>query len=344
MNERERRKTGRMKAALVQLSGPILLMAIGLGLYFAIASQAKAQTPEAKRAAVLVDCGSCRGSGCLVDTDGCGNYLVWTAAHVVNGERSVCVEIDGKKYPASVLATTPKPTVGCDAALLEVAADVDVPIVPMANPPVKVGAAVWSAGYPGILPNRKQMVRRGTLADATDRCLQIDYQVAKGESGAPLFTAEGVVGVIGHACSGVSYATEARERGWPSADPAAEEMRLLGRSGGGGCAPDGSGLCRPRKPDPQPTPAEEIPTPAIVGSAQRLVEIHETTDQTRQIVAAMLSEQRTDHNIAQAATAEIKAILTEPEETPAGVNWPLLGGLMAVCGGAAAAYRFKTLN
>jgi len=220
-----------------------------------------AQTPEAASAACRIDCGSC----VLVDTDGCGNYRLLTAAHVVGRNRTATVYLDGKPHEARVVDRIDNHGLCRDWAVLDLASERDLPVVPVAKTAPAEGAPVWTAGYPANgLQKRKQVVHTGRLT-STGGALVADFAVRGGASGSPLMTADGLVGIIGHAGHGNSYATNilAPTTGQPTPTGIVPTGLLGRRRPGSGCE---NGDCTP-------TPDEPIETPAITRSAQRLVEI-----------------------------------------------------------------------
>ncbi len=135
------------------------------------------------------------GSGFVVDPKG---YVV-TNHHVIKGAEEITVAtIDGKRYPAELKGHDAK----TDLALLKIDADEPLPYVVFGDSvSARVGDWVVAIGNPfglggtatsGIISARGRDLRSGPLDDF----LQIDAPINKGNSGGPLFAADGtVVGV-----------------------------------------------------------------------------------------------------------------------------------------------------
>jgi serine protease Do len=135
-----------------------------------------------------------QGSGFFISADG---YAV-TNNHVVEGNSSVQVQTDDRKtYPAKVVGTDPL----SDLALLKVDGRNDFAHVELAERPPRVGEWVLAVGNPfglggtvtaGIVSARE----RDIGAESSDRLIQIDAPINKGDSGGPSFNLDGrVIGV-----------------------------------------------------------------------------------------------------------------------------------------------------
>ena len=135
------------------------------------------------------------GSGFVIDASG----IIVTSNHVVKGADSVTVTLqDGRKLEARVVGADPK----TDLALLEVDADMSLPVVEFGNSDrTRVGDWVVAVGNPfglggtvtaGIVSGRGRDIGSGPYDDF----LQIDAPINRGNSGGPLFDRSGrVVGV-----------------------------------------------------------------------------------------------------------------------------------------------------
>lgn len=135
------------------------------------------------------------GSGFIVSEDG---YVV-TNNHVIErGEEIEVILQDGTRYPATVRGRDPK----TDLALLKVDADADLPYVTLgSSDDAEVGDWVLAVGNPfglggtvtaGIISARGRDIQSGPFDDF----LQIDAPINRGNSGGPLFDANGrVIGI-----------------------------------------------------------------------------------------------------------------------------------------------------
>ncbi len=135
------------------------------------------------------------GSGFVIDPDG---YVV-TNHHVIKGAAEIAVVTHtGKRYPAKLEGHDAK----TDLAVLKIEADQPLPYVVFGDSgSARVGDWVVAIGNPfglggtattGIISARGRDIRSGPLDDF----LQIDAPINQGNSGGPLFTADGtVVGV-----------------------------------------------------------------------------------------------------------------------------------------------------
>jgi serine protease Do len=135
------------------------------------------------------------GSGFIISADG----HVVTNNHVIEHADEIEVIMgDGTRYPAEVKGRDPK----TDLALLQVDADESLPHVELGDSDhAKVGDWVVAVGNPfglggtvtaGIISARGRDIRSGPFDDF----LQIDAPINRGNSGGPLFDAEGrVIGI-----------------------------------------------------------------------------------------------------------------------------------------------------
>ncbi|MEM8769445.1 MAG: trypsin-like peptidase domain-containing protein, partial [Pseudomonadota bacterium] len=135
------------------------------------------------------------GSGFIVSEDG---YVV-TNNHVIErGEEIEVILQDGTRYPATVQGRDPK----TDLALLKVDAGEDLPYVTLgSSDQAEVGDWVLAVGNPfglggtvtaGIISARGRDIQAGPFDDF----LQIDAPINRGNSGGPLFDANGrVIGI-----------------------------------------------------------------------------------------------------------------------------------------------------
>jgi serine protease Do len=147
-----------------------------------------AGSPPAKR--ILTT----QGSGFFISADG---YAV-TNNHVVDGNGSIEIRTDNHKtYPARVIGADST----TDLALLKVDGRSDFSYAGLADRAPRVGDWVLAIGNPfglggtvtaGIVSARE----RDIGADASDRLIQIDAPINKGDSGGPSFDLQGrVIGV-----------------------------------------------------------------------------------------------------------------------------------------------------
>lgn len=135
------------------------------------------------------------GSGFVVDQSG---YIV-TNNHVIEDAGSITIVMqDGREFDATLVGTDPK----TDLALLKIEADVDLPALTLGNSDAaRVGDWVLAIGNPfglggsataGIISARGRDLRSGPYDDY----LQIDAPINSGNSGGPVFNANGeVIGV-----------------------------------------------------------------------------------------------------------------------------------------------------
>jgi serine protease Do len=135
------------------------------------------------------------GSGFLIDKAG---YIV-TNNHVIDGASTIVVIMkDGKELNATLVGTDPK----TDLALLKVESDTSLPALTFGDSDsARVGDWVLAIGNPfglggsataGIISARGRDIRSGPYDDY----LQIDAPINSGNSGGPVFNADGkVIGV-----------------------------------------------------------------------------------------------------------------------------------------------------
>jgi len=135
------------------------------------------------------------GSGFMISADG----HVVTNNHVIeHADEIEVIMFDGTRYPAKVKGRDPK----TDLALLEVEANESLPYVELGDSDdAKVGDWVVAVGNPfglggtvtaGIISARGRDIQSGPFDDF----LQIDAPINRGNSGGPLFDAEGrVIGI-----------------------------------------------------------------------------------------------------------------------------------------------------
>lgn len=135
------------------------------------------------------------GSGFVVDQSG---YIV-TNNHVIDGAGSISVMLeDGREFDATLVGTDPK----TDLALLKIESSETFPALVLGNSDsARVGDWVLAIGNPfglggtataGIISARGRDLRSGPYDDY----LQIDAPINSGNSGGPVFNADGeVIGV-----------------------------------------------------------------------------------------------------------------------------------------------------
>lgn len=135
------------------------------------------------------------GSGFIIAQDG----LIVTNNHVIEGATSVQVTFaDGSKHSASIVGTDPL----TDIALLQVTIEDALPVVEFGiSGDLRVGEEVIAMGSPfglsgtvtsGIVSATSRNINAGPFDDF----IQTDAAINRGNSGGPLFNAEGdVVGV-----------------------------------------------------------------------------------------------------------------------------------------------------
>lgn len=135
------------------------------------------------------------GSGFIIDQDG----LIVTNNHVVADAESVTITLsDGSKHDAEVVGTDPL----TDVALLQISVDDALPVVAFgSSDELRVGEEVIAMGSPfglsgtvtsGIVSATSRNINAGPFDDF----IQTDAAINRGNSGGPLFNAEGdVVGV-----------------------------------------------------------------------------------------------------------------------------------------------------
>ncbi|WP_347312136.1 Do family serine endopeptidase [Defluviimonas sp. SAOS-178_SWC] len=135
------------------------------------------------------------GTGFIISADG----QIVTNAHVVDGADSVMVTLaDGRKVEGKVLGADP----ATDIALIKVEAGKDLPTVAFGDSTqLKVGQDVVAIGNPFGLGNSVtsgivSALGRDINSGPFDNYIQTDAAINKGNSGGPLFNADGeVVGI-----------------------------------------------------------------------------------------------------------------------------------------------------
>jgi serine protease Do len=135
------------------------------------------------------------GSGFIIGEDG----LIVTNHHVIDHADKVTVTLnDGREFDADIVGADPD----TDLALLQITADVPLPVAKFANADdVRVGDAVIAIGNPfglggtvtsGIVSAKAREIGAGRYDDF----LQIDAPINRGNSGGPTFNLRGeVIGV-----------------------------------------------------------------------------------------------------------------------------------------------------
>ena len=141
-----------------------------------------------KQSVVKIICGSCTGSGFYNGDIG----AIVTNHHVVDGERTVAVELPGgEKLVGHVLTVNPQK----DIAFVSVGRALDLPSLSVENRPLKQQEPVFALGYPYDLPFT---VTRGIVSstdhvDCELRYIQTDAAINPGNSGGPLVNENGEV-------------------------------------------------------------------------------------------------------------------------------------------------------
>lgn len=134
------------------------------------------------------------GSGFVVDASG----ILLTNNHVVKGANKIEVSLNGKKYPAKVLAQDEK----LDVALLRIAPQQKLTPLTLGNSDkLKTGSWVVAIGNPfglennltlGIVSGKERQIPEKPFIDF----IQTDAQIYPGNSGGPLVNLKGeVVGI-----------------------------------------------------------------------------------------------------------------------------------------------------
>ncbi|MEM0934558.1 MAG: Do family serine endopeptidase [Pseudomonadota bacterium] len=135
------------------------------------------------------------GSGFIISEDG----MIVTNSHVVDGADRVTVTLtDDRSFDAEVIGSDPL----TDIALLKVEADEALPPVPFgASDAMRVGDEVIAVGNPfglggTVTTGIVSALSRNINAGPYDDFIQTDAAINRGNSGGPLFNAEGeVIGV-----------------------------------------------------------------------------------------------------------------------------------------------------
>tara|TARA_R100000935_G_scaffold10277_1_gene20551 strand:+ start:8074 stop:9198 length:1125 start_codon:yes stop_codon:yes gene_type:complete len=135
------------------------------------------------------------GSGFIISSDG----LIVTNNHVVDGAQTVKVKLnDQTEYDAEVIGADPL----TDIALIKITADVDLPTVPWGDSDtVRAGDEAVAIGNPfglggTVTSGIVSAVSRDIQSGPYDDYIQTDAAINRGNSGGPLFNADGeVIGV-----------------------------------------------------------------------------------------------------------------------------------------------------
>jgi S1-C subfamily serine protease len=125
--------------------------------------------------------------------------VVVTNRHVLDQPLQVTINTwDGRSLDAEVTGVA----VDSDLAVLQLATDVDLPEAELRTDPVRVGEQVFAVGYPAggpatVSEGRILGLVDGTLLGEPADVIRVDAEIRQGNSGGPLFDAEGrVVGVV----------------------------------------------------------------------------------------------------------------------------------------------------
>ncbi|MBR4833989.1 MAG: trypsin-like peptidase domain-containing protein [Thermoguttaceae bacterium] len=150
-----------------------------------------------------------KGSGAFV-ADSHGTRYVLTAAHIFrDGRGQISAQsVDGRVFSASLVLASEE----CDVALLRVDLPADVPTLTVSASWPRQGETVWRAGFG---PDETLKELSGTVKGyvKTDRCstyetLKIDGPARQGDSGGPVYNADGeIVGVVWGTDGQDAYAT-----------------------------------------------------------------------------------------------------------------------------------------
>ena len=140
------------------------------------------------------------GTGFFIDSDG----TMLTAYHVVSeGQLFLAETLEGERYPVKLVAFD----AASDVALLEMSRDNKgpFPYLELAPQPPTVGDAVMAIGNSGgdfLQPRRGLLLRLDTpsaRADFPQGTLEMDAQLAPGDSGGPILGADGrALGVVSY--------------------------------------------------------------------------------------------------------------------------------------------------
>ncbi len=154
------------------------------------------------------------GTGFVISPDG---YMA-TCAHVVENASSIEVDLGGKTYAATTVATDH----ARDLAIIRITAK-DLPVLPLGDSKVvELAQDVRAIGYPltGVL-GRSVKVTKGTIAgfidDEDGKTFQVDASINPGNSGGPLVNNRGeVIGIAsakltGNKVSNVGFAVPSED-------------------------------------------------------------------------------------------------------------------------------------
>ncbi|MEZ4603781.1 MAG: trypsin-like peptidase domain-containing protein [Desulfobacterales bacterium] len=134
------------------------------------------------------------GSGFIMDKDG---YII-TNNHVIEGADEIQVKLKDDEYPAEIIGKDPS----TDLALIKIAAESDLPVLPMGDSDkLEIGQWVLAIGSPfgleqtvtaGIISAKGRVIGAGPYDDF----IQTDASINPGNSGGPLINMAGeVVGI-----------------------------------------------------------------------------------------------------------------------------------------------------
>lgn len=150
-----------------------------------------------------------KGSGAFV-ADSLGTRYVLTAAHIFrDGRGQISAQsLDGRVFSASLVLASEE----CDVALLRVDLPDDVPTLTVSSSWPRQGETVWRAGF-GPDETLKELPGAVKGYVKTERCatyetLKIDGPARQGDSGGPVYNANGeIVGVVWGTDGKDAYAT-----------------------------------------------------------------------------------------------------------------------------------------
>ena len=178
--------------------------------------EANAQTPEAKRAVVKVQAvNQSYATGVLVSASR-GRYVGLTAGHVIESRKTVPVVAGGQSYTATVIESIDDDR--GDVAAFQFDSRRKLTVVPIADRDPADGERLWSAGYAQPADGRL-VVRQGRKVPLNPF---VSFRIVPGDSGAPVFSSQGVVGVL------VGY-VNGEQRGTVTGESYYTPCRIFGR-------------------------------------------------------------------------------------------------------------------